>query len=517
MMEEVLHSIQVSHLQKGWNTPQGKSIREKYQKALTLGITNPYLQNTGNELVDVAEFIAGIYASPELRQDLEKADKGFIDRFLYSLKRLLQELIPGKGFETIHHNMIEMVKQNFGKVNFLESQQVAQEVKEVKKELSPSEKLNEIRKDEVQVIPQKPIIKNNITLTKKNLFTVKPIQAVDKKAIVKASVATQYIGFGEGIANSSTELYRQQVLEQEKSNIDFQVENSGSTMREMYLNRTAKNASADATLDFGLNQEGESWTKSAVIKNNKKYIGINTNNLVVTDEVVDKVIEQLNSVNAKSLNIAGMGIYNMKTVTQEQVDNYVYQLLNAVINSPKLKTKIESIRSGGQTGFDEAGAKAGQRLGIKTLILAPKGFTFRNKVGKDISNEQQFKERFKTKLANTGNYSSNDVIFVSIGGKRGDAIIRKEQQDKTIREALKAIEAGATLITDNKSYVENSDYNEGEKRLAKNLEAKGYNYSEQTIDGQVLGVWSKKTNSTQQDFESSNNLSNFAEEAFECK
>ena len=155
MMEEVLHSIQVSHLQKGWNTPQGKSIREKYQKALTLGITNPYLQNTGNELVDVAEFIAGIYASPELRQDLEKADKGFIDRFLYSLKRLLQELIPGKGFETIHHNMIEMVKQNFGNVNFLESQQVAQEVKEVKKELSPSEKLNEIRKDEVQVTPIK--------------------------------------------------------------------------------------------------------------------------------------------------------------------------------------------------------------------------------------------------------------------------------------------------------------------------------------------------------------------------
>ena len=155
MMEEVLHSIQVSHLQKGWNTPQGKSIREKYQKALTLGITNPYLQNTGNELVDVAEFIAGIYASPELRQDLEKADKGFIDRFLYSLKRLLQELIPGKGFETIHHNMIEMVKQNFGNVNFLESQQVAQEVKEVKKELSPSEKLNEIRKDEVQITPVK--------------------------------------------------------------------------------------------------------------------------------------------------------------------------------------------------------------------------------------------------------------------------------------------------------------------------------------------------------------------------
>ena len=76
------------------------------------------------------------------------------------------------------------------------------------------------------------------------------------------------------------------------------------------------------------------------------------------------------------------------------------------------------------------------------------------------------------KFANTGNYFSNDVIFVSIGGKRGNEQVRKEQQDKTIKEALKAIEAGATLITDNKAYVESSDYNEGEKRLAKNLEAK---------------------------------------------
>jgi hypothetical protein len=33
-------------------------------------------------------------------------------------------------------------------------------------------------------------------------------------------------------------------------------------------------------------------------------------------------------------------------------------------------------------------------LGIPTTILAPKGWTFRNISGRDISNEQQFKERF---------------------------------------------------------------------------------------------------------------------------
>lgn len=96
-------------------------------------------------------------------------------------------------------------------------------------------------------------------------------------------------------------------------------------------------------------------------------------------------------------------------------------------------------------------------------------------------------------FANTGNYSKNDVIFVSIGGKRGNEVIRKQQQDRTIKEALNAIKSGATLITDNKSYIESSDYNEGEKRLYKNLEHLGYNYSEQIVDGELLGLWNSKT------------------------
>ena len=41
--------------------------------------------------------------------------------------------------------------------------------------------------------------KKETFLKPQNLFTVKPIQSADKKAIIKASVATQYIGFGEGI------------------------------------------------------------------------------------------------------------------------------------------------------------------------------------------------------------------------------------------------------------------------------------------------------------------------------
>jgi hypothetical protein len=96
-------------------------------------------------------------------------------------------------------------------------------------------------------------------------------------------------------------------------------------------------------------------------------------------------------------------------------------------------------------------------------------------------------------FANTGNYSANDVIFVSIGGKRGTELQQKTQQDRTIKEAIKAVEAGATILTDNKAYTEASNYNTGEQRLYANMKAKGYNYSEVTVDGQVIGTWSKPT------------------------
>ena len=96
--------------------------------------------------------------------------------------------------------------------------------------------------------------------------------------------------------------------------------------------------------------------------------------------------------------------------------------------------------------------------------------------------------------ANTGNYTSDDVVFVSIPGKRGNEDVRHQQQDRTIAEALKALKAGATLLTDNKTYTENSTYNEGEKRLAKALNNAGAVYSEIQKDNQIIGVWTINTN-----------------------
>ncbi|OQB09839.1 MAG: putative molybdenum carrier [Parcubacteria group bacterium ADurb.Bin216] len=165
-----------------------------------------------------------------------------------------------------------------------------------------------------------------------------------------------------------------------------------------YAERTKKNASADATIAIAANfsSAGEKLTKNSVIQQGKKYIAIDANKLTVTKDRVNKIVEQLNSVKARTLNIAGNGIYTLKgKYTQEEVDEFTYKLLKAVVESPELENKILSIRTGGQTGFDEAGAKAGMRLGIPTMILAPKGWKFRNTKGQDISDEKAFKDRFK--------------------------------------------------------------------------------------------------------------------------
>jgi hypothetical protein len=150
------------------------------------------------------------------------------------------------------------------------------------------------------------------------------------------------------------------------------------------------------------------------------------------------------------------------------------------------------------TVIPQAGVKDGKAVTKASIATQFIGFG-EGIVGKDgkRSTTQIYREQAGT-LANTGKYSGTDVIFVSVPGLRGDAAVVKREQDKTIREAIKAIEAGATILTDNKAYIDSSNYNTGEKRLYQNLEAKGYNYSEIKIDGQPIGTWRKATAPTTQ-------------------
>ena len=162
-----------------------------------------------------------------------------------------------------------------------------------------------------------------------------------------------------------------------------------------YKPRTIKNASADATLAFAIDfaTSGEILTKESVITQGKKYIPIDVND---ADSIFNyqHVIDELNNCGAKTLNIAGNGLYTMKNrYRQIEIDMIVYDVLSNVL--PNLENKIELIRSGGQSGFDEAGIKAAIKLGIKALVLAPKGWIYRDADGVDIQDENKFKNRFK--------------------------------------------------------------------------------------------------------------------------
>ena len=182
------------------------------------------------------------------------------------------------------------------------------------------------------------------------------------------------------------------------SKITFEEEQSSG-----YRERTMKNASADATIAIAIDfsTAGEILTKKSVLNQKNKYIPIQLTTLSITDDLIDSIVTELNTINkifGIELNIAGNGIYTFKNkITQQQLDDYVYNILHKVINSPRLNTKINSTRSGGQTGIDEAGAKASIKLGLPTTVLAPLGWKFRDINSRDITDEKKFKERFDIK------------------------------------------------------------------------------------------------------------------------
>jgi len=87
---------------------------------------------------------------------------------------------------------------------------------------------------------------------------------------------------------------------------------------------------------------------------------------------------------------------------------------------------------------------------------------------------------------NVDDYTTDNVVFVSINGNRPWA---EPMQEKTIELARHALLHGAVLITDNE-YHRNRKYNNGERLLAEALLDAGASYEEQTIGGITIGVWS---------------------------
>jgi hypothetical protein len=158
-----------------------------------------------------------------------------------------------------------------------------------------------------------------------------------------------------------------------------------------YPPRTYFNAkSADITLALAIDMDtfGEKLTHKAA---GEKYIGFlldeNTNGI----EIGKKIIHFMQEKKAKSMNIAGNGIYTFaqKGYSQEHINSFVCDIVEYVHQN----YGIEKIYTGGQTGVDLAGAISAEYLQIPALITLPKGYRQRLADGKDITQTREDVEK----------------------------------------------------------------------------------------------------------------------------
>ena len=179
-----------------------------------------------------------------------------------------------------------------------------------------------------------------------------------------------------------------------------------------YQDRTRANAAAaDVTIDFSRTPIGSGGarglTRIATFEAGKLYINVPVakDGTFSPQEAASKILEDLGKGVAKqaelkkalALNIAGHGLGEMGT-QQDKLDGLVRETLRLVQEglAGKGGPTVGSIRSGGQTGYDESGAKAGAALGLPTTVLAPGGWRFRTGAGTatDVYDEAKFKSRF---------------------------------------------------------------------------------------------------------------------------
>lgn len=155
-----------------------------------------------------------------------------------------------------------------------------------------------------------------------------------------------------------------------------------------YSPRTYYNAkSAEITLAFAVdfNTAGERLTKKASYPN---YLDLPLDETWIDN--ARKVWRVLHKNNCSVINVAGNGIYTLGKygMKQSDVDTYVLNVIKQVHGYHP----ITKIYTGGQSGVDLAGAKAGYQLGIDTEVTLPKGYIMRFEDGKDVSCSMEFVE-----------------------------------------------------------------------------------------------------------------------------
>jgi hypothetical protein len=145
-----------------------------------------------------------------------------------------------------------------------------------------------------------------------------------------------------------------------------------------YRKRTQANAECDVTMATAADYStgGERLTKQMAAE---RYIALPF--YLDADEAGRRLADWMGSRRARSLNVAGNGIYTLeeKGWSQETASAWILDCLSTA----HAIRPIERIQSGGQTGIDWAAAVCSYKLGIPSLILFPQGFKQRGVDGID--------------------------------------------------------------------------------------------------------------------------------------
>ena len=165
-----------------------------------------------------------------------------------------------------------------------------------------------------------------------------------------------------------------------------------SDPKSLYRNRTIENAKeSDITIQLAekFDTAGEKLTTTAA--GNKLIIAeLNASSQEIADELWQQIVEKGLPQENILLNIAGNGLSNL-TGDQETYDRKVFEVISLL---QQKGLKIREIRSGGQTGIDEAGTKAAIALNLPWTVLAPEGYAMKLKSGKTSFGREAFIKRF---------------------------------------------------------------------------------------------------------------------------
>lgn len=174
-----------------------------------------------------------------------------------------------------------------------------------------------------------------------------------------------------------------------------------------YRERTMENAmSVPVTIALAVNFDtaGEKLTRRCVEESGQKYIPVQLDAASITEwsaahQAARTIIEGLKPFDdwtKISVNVAGNGMYSFpKEVSQENLDVFMTRVLLLVNTFSDVE--INRVRSGGQTGIDEAGVKAADTLGLVAAVHGPQDFKFRIRMENrwlDIADRSKFEMRF---------------------------------------------------------------------------------------------------------------------------